>query len=460
MFKLKDILDATGGKEVSSGPVRFGNISTDSRTIGPGELFVPLTGPNFDGHGFIDAAFKKGAAGTLVKKGTRLKYPEGKTVIEVGDTLRALQETAHFIRMKRTGIPVIGVTGTNGKTTTKEMLASILSVRGPVLKNDGNLNNEIGVPLTLLRLEKRHLAAVIEMGMSALGEIARLAEIAAPSIGIITNIGPGHLGSLGSMDAVARAKGELVLALPEDGKAILNGDDPYLKNIIEENRHRTLTFGITGKADIAAADIKESDSGISFKLIFPGGTEEIALPVIGLHNVYNALAASAAALAAGADAANIKEGLGAWQPVKMRMEITEIDGARIINDAYNANPASMAAALNALASIKGSRKMAVLGDMLELGKAASKSHFDVGRMAGAQDLTLLILTGGHAPLTAQGAMEAGMPEERIFIVESPTAAAAILAERLKPGDHVLIKGSRSMKMERVVDLLRGRSLVA
>ena len=253
MFKLSDILKATGGTETSSGPRGFSGISTDSRSIGKGELFVPLVGKNFDGHDFIPAAFAKGASGSLVMKGREVEAPEGRALIEVGDTLRALQDIAHAVRSARGGLVVVGVTGTNGKTTTKEMLASVLSTRGPVLKNEGNLNNEIGLPLTLLRLEGGHWAAVLEMGMSGFGEIARLAEIAAPSVGVITNIGPGHLEMLGSMEGVARAKAELIDALPGDGKAVLNYDDPHLSGLIARNEGRTVTFGLGEGAMVKAS---------------------------------------------------------------------------------------------------------------------------------------------------------------------------------------------------------------
>jgi UDP-N-acetylmuramoyl-tripeptide--D-alanyl-D-alanine ligase len=459
-FKTEEILEATGGRKLTPCPKGFAGISTDSRGIGAGELFVPLTGKNFDGHNFIGAAFDKGAAGALVRKGRRAKAPADAALIEVPDTLRALQDMAHYTRMKHSGLVVVGVTGTNGKTTTKEMLASILSVRGPVLKNEGNLNNEIGVPLTLLNLNDTHWAAVVEMGTSAPGEIARLAEIAAPGTGIITNIGPGHLETLGSLEGVARAKAELVHALPADGKAILNVDDPYLKDTLGAAGDRAVTFGMAPGAAITASDINETADGVGFQLVTPTGDVAVKLPALGSHNVYNALAAAGAAWSLGLTLAEIADGLASYHPAKMRMEVISYAGARIINDAYNANPASMAAALNALVSIREGRRIAVLGDMLELGPAAKKAHYDVGRLAGAVGYALLILVGRHAHDAARGARDAGMPGDNILIVKGPDEAAAVLAEWIRPGDHVLVKGSRSMRMERVVEYLMGRSMVA
>ena len=460
MFTTDDILKATGGKALTNCPKGFKGISTDSRTVGKGELFIPLVGARFDGHEFIGDAFKRGASGAIVEHGRDVAAPDGKCIIEAKDTLRALQDIAHYIRAARKDLLVVGVTGTNGKTTTKEMLASVLSVRGEVLKNEGNLNNEIGLPLTLLRLEARHWAAVLEMGMSAEGEIRRLARIAEPSVGLITNVGPAHLLSLGSLEAIARAKGELVDELPADGLPVLNMDDPHLQALIEKDKARAVTFGVSEDAGVGASEIEETGEGVSFRLRLPGGSAIVSLPVIGAHNVSNALGAAAAAWAVGMSLDEITEGLRRFSPVKMRMETVKVGGATVINDAYNANPASMAAALTALASMRDCRRMAVLGDMLELGEAAARSHKDAGRLAGSEGLSLLVVMGGHAQDTADGAAEAGMDEDNIFIVQTPDEAAAVVAERLRKGDCLLVKGSRGMKMERVVDAIKTRRLVA
>jgi len=460
LLTLENIIEATGGRALTECPKRFKGVSTDSRATAKGELFVPLSGERFDGHDFIEDVLKKGAAGSLVQAGRKTGAVKGGCLIEVPDTLRALQDIAAWIRRSRRDTLVIGVTGTNGKTTTKEMLASVLSVKGPVLKNEGNLNNHIGLPLTLMGLRPEHWAAVLEMGMSAEGEIARLAEIAMPSVGIITNIGPAHLLGLGSMDAIVRAKGELVDALPDDGRAVLNSDDPYLKGLIEKNKGRAVTFGLGAGATITAEDIRESVDGVSFKLVMPGGRAAVSLPVMGAHNVVNALAAAGAAWCAGMSVSDIKAGLDSFSPAKMRMEVVEVGGARVINDAYNANPASMAAALTALASVKDCRRIAVLGDMLELGDAARISHHNVGRLAGAEGLSLLVLMGAHAEDTAEGAAEAGMDEDDIVVASGPEEAAAAVAGRMKRGDCLLLKGSRGMRMERIIELLKHRRLSA
>jgi UDP-N-acetylmuramoyl-tripeptide--D-alanyl-D-alanine ligase len=450
---IEQIIEATRGKLLQEGENVFSGVSTDSRSIKSGELFVPLSGEHFDGHNFIGQAVKSGAAGALVEEGKDIHQP-GLALIEVADTLRALQDLAHFVRMTRPGLPVIGITGTNGKTTTKEMLASILSRRGPVLKNEGNLNNHIGVPLTLLKLSEEHWAAVIEMGMSAPGEIDRLAKIAAPQTGAITNIGPAHLDVLRDLAGVAKAKAELIATLPPEGTAVLNADDPYLKTAASEFKGKTVSFGLGKDAHVFASEIEDKQKGVSFRLKAPGASAAIKLNFIGSHNVYNALAAAAAAFVLGMTTEEIKEGLEECRPAKMRMQEEIIDGVRVLNDTYNANPASMAAAISALAAIKGGRKFAILGEMLELGSTASRSHFDTGRLAGASGVYMLVLVGEHAPDAAQGAIEAGMPEENIFIAPGPEKAASIAAEFLKPGDVALVKGSRGSRMELAVERLK------
>lgn len=450
---IKDILDATGGMVTRAGADVFAGITTDTRKVAQGELFVALAGPRFDGHDFVGAAIGAGAAGAVVRKGFDAQGVGAGCIIEVPDTLRALQDIAAHVRTMHAGTPVVGVTGTNGKTTTKEMLYSILKARGPVLKNEGNLNNEIGLPLTLVKLATEHWAAVLEMGMSAPGEIARLAEIAKPGVGVITNIGPGHLESLGDIQAVARAKGELVDALPEDGRAVLNMDDPQLAGLIEKNAGRAVTFGLSPDAMFSASDIAEAGSGIRFRMATPSGSAEITLPAIGLHNVMNALAASAASWCLGMGIDEMKAGLAGFSPASMRMQLVEAGGVKIINDAYNANPASMAAALNTLANIRDCRKVAALGDMLELGASSADSHYTVGRLAGAAGLSLLVLVGSQAAETARGAVESGMAEDEIVILPSSEDAAELLARKVMQGDCVLVKGSRGMRMELVVKRL-------
>jgi UDP-N-acetylmuramoyl-tripeptide--D-alanyl-D-alanine ligase len=454
MISLDDILNATEGRVLRPGAPEFTGISTDSRSIRPGELFVPLAGPHYDGHDYIMPAFESGALCALVQKDRTADIPGAGCLVEVANTLDALQAIASYIRNKHRATPVIGITGTNGKTTTKEMTASILGLKGPVLKNDGNLNNEIGLPLTLVRLETIHWAAVLEMGMSGPDEIARLAEIAGPDVGVITNIGAAHLETLGSVEAVAKAKAELIDALPYGGRAVLNNDDPMLAGLIARLGDRAVTFGRLAGGAFMAESISDGENGVSFNLNTPDGKVPVAIPIHGYHNVMNALAASAAAWTLGMTPEEMRSGLAKFKTVGMRMELLRIDGITVINDAYNANPASMAAALNTLSSFRDSRRMAVLGDMLELGDMARESHYNVGRLAGAQRLSLLVLIGEHAPDAARGAVDAGMDEKDIILAAGPEEAAKALGSRLSSGDCLLVKGSRGMRMERIIDELK------
>jgi len=454
MISLDDILKATGGRVLRPGEPEFTGVSTDSRNIRTGELFIPLVGPRYDGHDYIMPAFESGARCALVRKGRPVDAPGAGCLVEVADTLEALQAIASYVRRKYAATPVIGITGTNGKTTTKEMTASILGLRGPVLKNEGNLNNEIGLPLSLIRLEPAHWAAVLEMGMSGPGEIARLSEIAGPDVGVITNIGAAHLETLGTVEAVARAKAELIDALPDNGRAVLNKDDPMLAGLIAKLGDRAVTFGRISGGQFTAESVSDGEKGVSFNLVTPDGKVPVAMPIHGYHNVMNALAAAAAAWTLGLTPDEMRSGLEAFRPVGMRMEVLRIGGVTVINDAYNANPASMAAALNTLSSFRDSRKMAVLGDMLELGALAKESHYNVGRLAGAQRLSLLVLLGEHSGEIARGAVDAGMDEKDVLLAAGPDEAARALLSRLSPGDCLLVKGSRGMRMERIIEGLK------
>jgi len=349
-------------------------------------------------------------------------------------------------------VPLIAITGSNGKTTTKEMLASVLLQNGPVLKNEGNLNNHIGVPLTLLKLETRHKAAIIEMGMSGLGEIETLARLALPTVGVITNIGPAHLQFLGSTDTVAQAKGELLQMMRSDGTAVLNADDRYFAVLRGKYAGRVLSFGIDRDADVQARDIRPERDLTDLTLHADGRSVLVRLRTVGRHNVYNALAAAAAALAAGLPLETVKFGLEAFRPVAMRSEIKVLSGRTVLADYYNANPASVRAALETLASLKGgTRAVAVLGDMLELGDAAAESHREIGRTVSGLGIDLLICVGPLARHIAEGAVMAGMARSKVFEAETTARGAAFLREHSRPGDTVLVKGSRGMKMETVLE---------
>ncbi len=430
-------------------------IAIDSRSVKEGELFVALKGDRFDGHDFVPEAIKKGAWGALVERYTlEDKYTSLgglKNMLPVEDTLYALQEMAHMHR-KKFIIPVVGITGSNGKTTTKEMLACILKQNGPVLKNEGNLNNHIGVPLTLLKLEARHKAAVVEMGMSALGEIDMLARLATPDVGVITNIGPAHLEFLGSMDKVAEAKGELLDNLRSDGTAVLNADDRYCEALKKKFSGRIITFGIENKADVCGMDLLQEKNFTDFAIAVGAAKVNVRLRAVGKHNVYNALAAAAAAIATGMSVDAVKYGLEDFSPLAMRSELRQVNGRTVLADCYNANPASMEAALVTLMTLAaGKQAVAVLGDMLELGDASSEAHRDIGRIAARLGVNLLITTGTLAKQIARGASEAGMPNARVLQADTHSEVAHLLRKLTYPGDAVLIKGSRGMKMETILE---------
>jgi UDP-N-acetylmuramoyl-tripeptide--D-alanyl-D-alanine ligase len=430
-------------------------ISIDSRTVRKGELFVAIKGNRFDGHDFVAEAIKKGAWGAVVERSafeTRYGAMAGlKNIFPVEDTLFSLQEMATMHRRKFS-IPLVGITGSNGKTTTKEMVASILKEKGPVLKSEGNLNNHIGVPLTLLRLDKEHKSAVIEMGMSAGGEIETLARIAGPDVGVITNVGPAHLEFLGSTDTVARAKGELLETMSQQGTAVLNADDRYFETLRSMFTGSICSFGIVKQAQVTARDIEQGADFTDFTISSDGVSVKVRLRAVGMHNVSNALAAAAAALAVGIPMESVRLGLEDFLPVAMRSELRRLKGRIVLADCYNANPGSMEAALETLASLKGSGKtVAVLGDMLELGEISADAHRAVGASAARLGVDVLVAMGSFSRFTAEGARQAGMSSAQVFEAASAADVAALLQEHSGNGDAVLIKGSRGMKMENILE---------
>jgi UDP-N-acetylmuramoyl-tripeptide--D-alanyl-D-alanine ligase len=426
-------------------------VSTDSRKIREGELFVPLHGPNFDGHDFLMQAVQNGAAACLSEEVIAgLPVP----VIRVTDTLKALGDLAASRRTLLRG-PLIAVTGSSGKTTTKEMLGAILQGIGPGLVTQGNFNNLIGLPLTLFRLTAEHRWAVLEMGMSARGEIARLTEIAAPDIGVITNIGPAHLETLHGMDGVARAKGELFAGLSQGGTAVINIDDERVAGLPVANGVRRLLFGCAPPADVRGEKIRPWPGGVDFQLCLAEGRWPVRLHIHGRFNVHNALAAAAAAFVIGVDPVEIVRGLESFRPCSGRMETTLLgDDVILFEDCYNANPLAVKAALSVLDELPDSgRRVAVLGDMLELGEAAVELHREVGREA-ARRTDLLILLGELAAETARGARQGGLVADRIIRTGSHEEAVQLLRKLVRPGDRVLVKGSRGMKMERICAALK------
>jgi len=435
----------------------FTGVSTDSRSVDEGQLFVALAGPNFDGHDYVAAALDAGAAGAVVRQGFTLPGEEDACLFPVTDTLAALGDLAAAWRQEHSAL-VAAITGSNGKTTTKEMLAAILGQRHRVLATRGNLNNLIGLPLTLMQLTAEHTACVLEMGMNASGEIARLARIAAPEAGVITNVGPAHIGMLGSLEAIARAKGELFEALSPAATAVVNLDDPLLAPYAASLPCRVVTFGIDSAADVTAGGITDLGALQSFVLDLAGEQVKVRLAAPGRHNVMNALAAAATAWSLGQGAGAVSAGLEVFAPVPGRLNLLgRPGGPAVVDDTYNANPASVASGLAAAAAMAQGRALAlVLGDMKELGDFAPRLHRETGRLAARLGCRLVLAVGEHADEVAAGAHEEGLAAELAVAFaamdELMAAAPGLLAE----DDLVLVKGSRSMAMERVVALLAGK----
>ncbi len=430
--------------------VQIEGVSTDSRNLQPGELFVPLRGERFDGHDYMIQAVRNGAAACLSEEViVGLSVP----VLLVKNSLRALGDIAGAARLRLKG-PLIAVTGSAGKTTTKEMLAQVLSRTGAGLKTAGNFNNLIGLPLTLFGLKEEHSWAVLEMGTSALGEIERLTEIAAPDIGLITNIGPAHLETLKGLDGVSRAKGELFAGL-KGGSAIVNLDDERVSRLPVANGVRCITYGINAEADIRAEEICDGRHGVSFRLLLPEGRHQIKLQTPGRHNVLNALSVAAVCWSLGVDGREIARGLGGFVPVPGRMNIFPLPcGAELLDDSYNANPLSVSVALETLSGKrKKGRRIAVLGDMLELGAEEGRFHHEIGQMA-ASHTDLLVTVGPLSRETARGAREAGLSDKAIIELTSCEPAIEAVASLLRPGDRVLVKGSRGMRLDRLSSALR------
>jgi len=458
-WSFADVVRATGADVRRRGAAEsFTGVVTDSRTIGRGALFVALRGERYDANHFAAEAAGAGAAGVVVEHvPPELEGFRDLAVLTVPDGLRALQNLASDLR-QRLDPCVLAITGSNGKTTTKEMLAAILAAAGgvgDVLKTRVNLNNLIGVPLTLLRLSGAERYAVVEMGMNAPGEIARLTEIADPDVGVITNVAPAHLEGVGSIEGVARAKGELFAGMRRDATAIVNADDPHVAALGAAFGGRVVRFSVLDGGDVRAEDVRTDAQGAaSFRLLVGDASAVVRLRVSGRHNVANALAAAAAAHAVGVGLEAIAAGLGAALPVGSRMRVCPLpSGITVIDDSYNANPASMAAALRSLREAPAARRIAVLGDMLELGAGADGLHREVGRLAGELGVDTLYLFGEHAAVTADGALEGGLAAKSIRALPTHAAIAEALQATLRPGDWVLVKGSRGQRMEEVVRLL-------
>lgn len=477
MFTATEILSATGGRLIRGDPAgAVQGVSIDSRTIQPGELFIAIKGERFDGHRFIYEALKRGGCGVLVNvSGHRIPetaqeeaHLRDTILMGVTDTVEALQDLSRFHR-QRWALPVVAVTGSNGKTTTKEMAAAILAERYVTLKSEGNVNNQIGVPLTLLRLTAHHQVAVLEMGVSRPGELRRLVTMAVPRIGLVTNIGPTHLETLGNLEGVARAKAEVLEGLPpSEGVAILNRDDSFYPYLNARTSGRVVTFGSGPETDVCIEGVEESGSHVILHLTYQGSVFgiglpharsghgsgrspqiRIKLPLIGRYNAMNAAAAAAVGLVMGCDLEEIRRGLEQFRPIAMRLERIPWEDRTILNDAYNANPASMQAALETLSRFPGKgRRIAVLGDMLELGVAGVEAHRQIGRLVVSSKIAFLITMGTHAERMAEG-----MDRDHVTVCRDPSEVAQVLRRVAGSGDVILIKGSRGMRMERILDEL-------
>lgn len=449
-FSLTEVLKATGGQLISAGDSKlFQGISTDTRSIQAGNLFVALVGERFDGNEFAAQAVAQGATALLVSK--TVNVPDYVTVIQVSNTLTALQALARFHR-QRYSIPVIAVTGSNGKTTTKDMIAAVLSGKFKVLKTEANFNNEIGLSLTLLKLEASHEVAVVEMGMRASGEIRELTEIALPTVGVVTNVGETHMEILGSIENIASAKAELVEAIAPDDLVVLNADDPHVRDMQHKTQGRIVFYGIASQAFVRAENItagKSAELSTTFDCRSVRGSFTVTLPTVGIHNVYNALAAITVGWELGLQPREIQTGISSFVPGAMRLEVTSYGPYTVINDVYNASPLSMAAALTTLANVSKGRKIAVLGDMLELGDASVEAHRRVGRLAAEQGVDSIIAVGELAQHIAAAASEQGVKSTQFF-TEHKVAIDA-LRKLLQPGDYILLKGSRGMKMETMLE---------
>jgi UDP-N-acetylmuramoyl-tripeptide--D-alanyl-D-alanine ligase len=461
-WTLDEILLATGGRLIRQGARSvFGEVVTDSKSVKKGSVFVALKGARFDGHRFLGEAARRGASCLVVHQRPASGSLRGAAVVRVKDTLEALGGLAHY-RRTLVAPKVLAITGSNGKTTTKEMVAAIVErasldgrrLKGKVLKTEGNFNNLVGLPMTLLRLRGHERVAVVEMGTSTPGEIARLCRIAAPDIGLITSVAAAHLSGLRTIAGVAREKGQLFRGIKPGGVAVVNNDDPRTRRLGASFKGTKITYG--KKGGVRAEGRRSLDAGTSrFTLRIRRRRGRVRLRFSGAHNISNALGAAAMAHGLGVDIAAIRAGLESARPFPMRMAIERWRGVGVINDAYNANPASMAAALKTLGELKGrGKKLAVLGDMLELGGEARQRHLALGRQAAACGVDRLYLLGRQARAVKQGALSAGMDGERITIGKNHRQLASLVRQRARRGDWILCKGSRGMKMENVLAALR------
>ncbi len=447
ILNVNDILKATGGKLIcGSEDFIISEITTDSRKAGANMMFVPIVGEVNDGHDYISGAFENGADTVITHKDIP-EYP-GKNIIRVEDTRRAFGDIARYYKAKY-NLPTVAITGSVGKTTTKDMISAVMAMKYNTLKTQGNYNNDIGLPITVFRLESKHEAAVLEMGMSQMDEIHYLASIARPDTAVITNIGMSHIENLGSQENICKSKMQICDFFDENGLLIVNGDDKFLS---QENGIRRITYGIENKScDLVAENIENLGiEGCKFTVLADGENHSITVKIPGVHNVYNALAAIAVGRHYGISMNDIAEGIKEFHLTGMRMEVKHHGNLTLINDCYNSSPDSIRAALKVLADIKANRKLAVLGDVFEMGGFAEKQLYEVGTQI--PEIDSLITVGNNAKFIAKGAELAGIPHIRHF--GTVDSAIEFLDEFLSGGDAVLVKASRGMHFERISEAIK------
>jgi UDP-N-acetylmuramoyl-tripeptide--D-alanyl-D-alanine ligase len=459
-INVKNIITATKGKLLfGDETTEVKDISIDSRKVDKGYMFIPIIGERFDGHSFIEDAFNKGASVALTSKSIdNIEKYSDKTIIKVDDTLKALQDIAKYFLLKL-NLPVVAVTGSTGKTTTKELIYNVLSQKYRVLKNEGNFNNHIGLPLTLLNLNNNHEIVVLEMGMSGRGEIDLLSKIATPQTGVITNIGVSHIEKLGSQEEIFNAKMELTNYMDENSVLIINGDDKFLKTLKNrKTKYGKVFAGLNKNNNIYATDTSNSNEyGIAFTLHLNNNTYNFDLKIPGRHNIYNALLAICVGLHYNVSMNDIIKGINSYTGNNMRLNIINLKDIKIVNDCYNASPDSMKAALEVLRQVDCKRKISVLGDMFEMGNFSENAHISVGHSVYEYNVDILITVGDKARNIAKGAVQRGFKEKDVFITENNSQAIEILKKIMKAGDTILVKGSRGMHMEEIVEFLLERS---
>ena len=450
LFRVAEFLLATGEFDHKAIATAY---SIDSRTIQPGELFFAVRGERMDGHDFVLQALEKNAVAAVVRKDQLARYPVKAGLLAVDDTLVALQTLAAAVR-RLWGKPLVGVTGSAGKTTTKDAIAHVLSARFKVLKSEGNFNNHFGLPLMLLKLEPGHEAAVIEMGMSHSGEIAVLAKIAQPEIGVVTNVAPVHLEFFKSVAEIARAKYELIESLPAGGTAILNADDEYVSQFGRDFHGKVVLYGLHSSADVRAENIEQRGSeGSVFDVVAGGCREPATLHLVGTHNIYNALAAVAVGLERGLRPSEAVGALASLAPADKRGAVVQLGNITIINDCYNSNPTALNAMVDALAIMPAKRRIVVAGEMLELGSAGEELHRSVGQHMAEKKIDVLVGVRGLAQHMVEAAGKSGVRTE---FVATPEEAGEWLARETRDGDVVLLKASRGVKLERALETVVGR----